>query len=328
MVTTQAVGCPRCGTPRLGSARYCRCGFDYWRAAQQQALAGASRGRRPRRRGLPATIARSVVLSATLMLGLAALGVTLAALPGQTGGSLLDQLSGGRLAFGRIGQQSALYDGPGAELVQNFVVLAARPDVAFHVDFTGTVSVGDAQGDDVQQLSFVEANLDVAADDWSGFVNASGVRETVAADVIYKDGVAWARPPGQVDWQDTEFQPTQPMNPFVQLDGPEEVDYQGTSVIDGQVLHHLHIAKWLGGDLATIFEGLQVTSTDTSFDVYTTDDGVPVYANLNQTLHADIQGRPATIQTPAEYRFSRWGSHVEVNAPDAALPAATASPAP
>ncbi|MFN2484343.1 MAG: hypothetical protein ABR509_05325 [Candidatus Limnocylindria bacterium] len=326
MVTTQLVGCPRCATPRVGSARYCTCGFDYWRAAQQQALAGVAPRRRRKRHGLPATIARSVALSATLLLGLAALGVTLAALPGQTGGSLLDQLSGGRLAFGRIGQQSALYDGPGSEIVRSFVALAARPDVSFHVDFTGTVSVGDGQGDDPQQLSFVEATLDVAANDWSGFVDASSVRETVAADVIYKNGVAWARPPGALEWQGTAFQPTQPMNPFVQLEGPEEVDYQGTSVIDGQVLHHLHIAKWLGGDLATVFEGLEVTSTDTSFDVYTTDGGVPVYANLTQTLHAEIEGQPATIQTPAEYRFSNWGSHMLIEAPGAALPAATAAP--
>lgn len=312
----QLVACPSCREPRAGGSRYCTCGFDYWRAAQLQA-AGVTMAQLRRFGGKRITgiIGRSLALATTLVLALSVAALTLAALPGQNGGSLLDQVSGGRIAMGRIGQSSELYGGPGSEVVDAFLETATAADVSFHVDFSGTVSVSDPDGGSYQTFSHMSAALDVAGDDWSGYVDAASPGEMVAANVIYVDGSAWARAPGTVDWQASTFEPSQPMNPFTQVEGPDEIDYQGTSLVDGQVLHHLRISRWLGNELAALPEDLEVSRTDASFDVYTTPGGVPVYATLTQTLHAEMNDAQNRIETPAEYRFSRWGEPILIQAP-------------
>jgi hypothetical protein len=44
-VTAQSGGCPQCGSPRQGELRFCaNCGFDYWKAAEQNPLSTTTAG--------------------------------------------------------------------------------------------------------------------------------------------------------------------------------------------------------------------------------------------------------------------------------------------
>jgi hypothetical protein len=131
--------------------------------------------------------------------------------------------------------------------------------------------------------------------------------------VRFVDGVAYGKARG-VDWQTSpDFEQQQTLNPFTLL-GAHDLQYVGRTRRGGRAVHHLHTDKWIGGDLAST--GLEHVDLQSSpFEIYVSNDGIPIEAVLTATLFATAGGQRGQLEYTVTYKFSNVGKRVRIVAP-------------
>ena len=188
----------------------------------------------------------------------------------------------------------------------------ARPD--YHIACT-------AKGDVTSAVRAVHLEIgmeaDVSGNDFSGTMSVTAAGFTRKVEVVLVDGEFYARLAGS-KWRDgSEFEQTEPVDPFTE-DYTSDFEYRGTVVRDGRTLHDLYLEKWIGGDVGRQLrrKGIRQANISTSdFDVFVGDDGLPVSATLKFTITGRYEGQPVTVSYDVLYAFSNIGKPVTITAP-------------
>ncbi|HTS15255.1 MAG TPA: hypothetical protein VMH24_06285, partial [Candidatus Sulfotelmatobacter sp.] len=134
------------------------------------------------------------------------------------------------------------------------------------------------------------------------------------------------RQPGK-DWvQSPDLVPYQSPDPFTAIQRSEPIYDLGLETRAGQAVYHLRISDWIFGDPNAYLNfpvgSLQVT--DTRFDIWVNDAGVPVDAQLDADLTAPtLLVGPVTLHTA--YTMSDVGGPIVITAPPVASPSPAAS---
>ena len=298
---------------RDGVGRRCPgCGFDYWEAARsgsaQQVAALATAGaatvqpvRAARRaRGPNPAIVFGGLLGAAVIASVGVLAASRA----------FDIFNRPNVAV-----PAAATPERSEVMIDALLATTLGPNVTFAVDYTGSMDIRDeATGRQVRALEF-SGQMEIAGDDSRGTSRLSVMREPVTVETVSKDGVSWARMPGG-EWEPMTEAEATPSNPFALIRGPQDLRYMGEEVQGGRVVEHFRTDRVIGLDaLATLPEGLNVTNVDTTFDLYTDSEAVPLFADWEVTMEADDGGSPGRIEMRGEYRFSRWGEPIVIEAP-------------
>lgn len=149
---------------------------------------------------------------------------------------------------------------------------------------------------------------------------STGFALVVVGDRSFVDlGEGWLEaPPGSVDT-------TELTDALVVVSDPDDLEYAGTQVVDGQTLHHLVAVRPLpyspGGVPGT---GDEVGTID-DLDAYVEDDGTPVSIELSFT--AGSTAAATTVIGTTQIQFSDVGGG-QVIVPPSLAPVATPTPAP
>lgn len=202
----------------------------------------------------------------------------------------------------------------GDAIVAAFLETARQEDLTFHVLIDGTIDVTAQDSDEAESVE-IGADLDVSGDDSVGEVTFDiGLEITVP--VLIVDGEGYTEGPDG-EWeavQDFEAQAQAPVNPFVRLEGEEDVEYVGPAD-DG--LHHLRTDVWMGADLETLeAQGWEdVEFIEQSSDIYVTADGTPVRMEFTGDATGLYEGEDANVHFDVEYEFSDVGDPVEIPEP-------------
>ena len=304
--------CPRCGSARGASLRWCPgCGLDYWELASQEAA--------------PTAIDRPQDAAAHRSGGLGAVLMTLGGLAGVVAVCGLVLLVFSNVDLRGLGSGSRDLAVPPslgttqrseAQLVVDaFLSEVSGPDVSFHVALHGTVEGGPAGN--MQPAGTLTGDFDASGDDWQGFISVEvvGGRGSFAGDFVAVDGSTWVRPVGGAGWIAAPSEPGQEPNPFRHLRGRSDLEYVGAETRDGQKLHHLRTTVWLGEE-PFLPERATVEGRESVADIYITDAGVPVSMTMDATVHVRLGPfQREQIRTVVNYIFSAWGQPVTIAPP-------------
>ncbi len=211
----------------------------------------------------------------------------------------------------------------GQQAIQQFRAwLADTAGVTFHLNLDETISA-DAFG------GILKGDLDVAGPDFSGTIQFTDGKTVKSGDVVLVENIGYARLPGKAWVQSPELVPYQSPDPFGTIDRSQAIYDLGLETRDGQQVHHLRITDWIFGDPAVYlnFESGTLHVTDTKFDIWVTEAGVPVAAQLDADLNAEgFQAElPVTVHTV--YTLSNVGGPIVITAP-VVSPAPSASTKP
>ena len=198
----------------------------------------------------------------------------------------------------------------GDVVIERFLTDFAAEQPPFHL--VSTVAAEGTAGGEGGSIS-VSIEGDVSGEDMAGTLELSVPGLTVEVDVIVVDGRGYGRV-GEGDWEETtDFEQTQPMNPFSLL-AAEDLTYEGPVSRDGRRLHALRTLKWIGDDLRNLpFRKAKLG--DTVFDVYVGDDGIPVEATLVFDISGRYQRQRVSLAYDVSYLFSDVGKAVTIEAP-------------
>jgi uncharacterized protein YodC (DUF2158 family) len=193
-----------------------------------------------------------------------------------------------------------------ARAISRFLAEFAGEQPPFRVtaNVEGTVKSG---GPHVTISAYIEGN--VSGQDFDGEV----ALPTARMKVRFVDGVGYARLPRGTWMIAHDVKQTQPLNPFSLL-APDDITYVDTVRVRGKRVHVLHTERWLGGALeAERIADIELLSTD--FTIYVRDDGVPVRGVLDFSLEGTTSEGRGQFDYHVEYRFSRVGKPVTIEAP-------------
>jgi hypothetical protein len=295
------VTCPTCAWVSVRAPHYCPgCGYDYWRAAA----------------GLDATpsVATPVVqrradgrFSAALMIaglvGLLTTGVVTAVV----------------VLGGSEPERPVIVDTLPSRSPEDFMVLrffreARDPYAAFTVDIHGTLQSVEPKAPDIP----LSQTMVVHGSDWAVYnsVESDGQRVLVSSALIgdtYYERVGTDGP-----WARAEVSGnSEPVSPFARIATVGEIEYLGMESADGVELHHLLVTKWLGGSGREFrmlgFE--DVTDTESRFDIWVNDEGVPVRGRQVTTFSVVEAGTSYTFHADVTMTFRDWDDAGPIEAP-------------
>jgi hypothetical protein len=310
-----ATTCPRCGTPREGTVRFCtNCALDYWRVAAgtdgppAQAPAHSEPPQAPPARNESMSPLLVVGLGAVLLVAAGALGVV--ALSGRESPAVAHDGSATPAASAEPTTPS------GHALIRAFFRQARSPEAAFAVRGAGTVTI-EGLPEPIPAIE-VKTNGEVHGGDFSGTIGIVQGGETIVSGEVRRVGnVAYARIGD--DWERGVLPRSdiQPVNPFARITTAGEVSYVGTATVDGADAAHLQVTKWLGGlDFDDLLVGIAIVDQQSTLDIRVDPNGVPLEADLVMEVRASDGVDSATIRVTTEYRFSAWGQVEPIQAPD------------
>jgi hypothetical protein len=142
--------------------------------------------------------------------------------------------------------------------------------------------------------------------------------EAIVLQVALVDGTAYVREGTAPEWTVREVPRAQvgPVNPFARISTVLEVTHMGTEVVDGQELQHLQVTKWLGGsDFDDLLVNIAIVDQDSTLDIWTTADGIPVMADLVMEVQASDGVETATITSTSHFVISEWDEVEPITAP-------------
>lgn len=203
----------------------------------------------------------------------------------------------------------------GEDVVQAFFTYATDDTLTMHVTYDGTTEILADDGS-ASQAFRVNGEMDAEGKDFAGTVSITSDGQPIDAEVVRVDGTSYVRPAGGA-WQAVDDAGSQPVNPFVLLESAAELEYIGEATWQGQTLHQLRTAKWLG-DAPASMESETLTDVmlvDHTFDIFVTAQGVPIGGELTAELGGSVSGRPATITNSYVYTFTDVGEAVTIQAP-------------
>ncbi|HEX2222283.1 MAG TPA: hypothetical protein VHK06_07140 [Candidatus Limnocylindria bacterium] len=198
-------------------------------------------------------------------------------------------------------------------VIERFFALASDEALTFRVTSDGSIDsrVGGERG-----VITVTSDMAVRGRDAVGdFVLASGGEEQ-AFELLIVDETGYART--AEGWEPIpEFRQDQPVNPFVLLSGPGDLEYVERARVDGEEFHRLRSRVWLGGDVASLEqEGWENPEIEESrFDVLVREDGTPSRAQFTGTLTGTYNGEAAEVSFDFTYIFTEVGEPVEIPDP-------------
>ena len=199
---------------------------------------------------------------------------------------------------------------PASEAVDDFLRNFAAAQPPFHV--TSAINVESTVGTRGGTLNFTVEG-DVSGQDFAGTTVAAGPNGTVEKEVMIVDGRAYGRVPGGEWFENEQFQQAQPLNPFALL-AAADLAYGGPVTEDGRTLYRLETSRWIGGEIEA--PGLEDAElTDSLFEIFVDDQGLPVRATLVFGVSGIYFGDPAFIDYVVEYEFSDIGRPVTIEAP-------------
>ena len=147
-----------------------------------------------------------------------------------------------------------------------------------------------------------------------GTIDVRGAGTSVHMDIVVVDGSAYGRI-AQRDWIVLPAD-TSSSNPLLALD-VEGLEAVGIVNAAGQLAHHFRTDDVSMIDTGTI-TGTSITELrlDTvGFDVYVTDDGVPITAVMEFAGEGTVEGASQTIEATVRYDFSKFGEPVVIEPP-------------
>ena len=160
----------------------------------------------------------------------------------------------------------------------------------------------------------MDVNADVAGGDEKGTIDVRGAGTSVHMDIVVVDGSAYGRI-AQRDWIVLPAD-TSSSNPLLALD-VEGLEAVGIVNAAGQLAHHFRTDDVSMIDTGTI-TGTSITELrlDTvGFDVYVTDDGVPITAVMEFAGEGTVEGASQTIEATVRYDFTKFGEPLVIEAP-------------
>ena len=202
----------------------------------------------------------------------------------------------------------------GDEVIANFLAIVQQEDLTFHTVMDGTIDVAAAAGDEEESVD-VAAEMDVSGEDAIGEVTFDvGVEITV--DVLIRDDEGYTQNADD-EWEvvpDFEAQGQAPLNPFIRLEAPGDLEYVGPAEDD---LHLLRTDVWMGADPESLeSQGWEdVEFTEQSSDIYVTEDGTPVRMEFVGDATGVYEGEDAEVHFDIHYEFSDVGEPVEIPEP-------------
>lgn len=204
---------------------------------------------------------------------------------------------------------------PGEQVVDAFYSYATNDALTMNVIYDGTTEIiaDDGSGSETFRI---RGEMDAAGSDFGGSISIGSDDESNNVEVIRVGDESYVRPNGGA-WQAVDDDGSQPVNPFVALESAAEVEYIGEAEWQGQAVHQLLTAKWLGDDPASM-ESETLTDVELvehTFDIFATADGVPVGGELTAELRGSVNGAPATITNAYTYTFEDVGEPVTIQAP-------------
>jgi hypothetical protein len=163
---------------------------------------------------------------------------------------------------------------------------------------------------------------DVGKNAEKGFIDIVGAGVSLHLEVVLVNKVLYIKP-ARRDWQVIPIEASGG-NPLVGLRSDDLVPIDIVNVA-GTLTQHLHVADASDEIDAQTLSGNTLTDLklDTAtFDVYVTDDGVPLTAIYTFSGSGTFAGTPAPIQATIRYDFTKFGQDVSIVAPVAPSPAA------
>ena len=184
--------------------------------------------------------------------------------------------------------------------------------------FVQTDQTFHMQADVAMTVGTLTMHLDVAADvadgDEKGTIDIVGAGTSVHMEIVLVDGTAYGKF-ARREWQ-TLPADTASTNPLAGLD-VEGLEPVGTVNVGGQPAHHLRTEDVGAIDTSTItgtaLTGL--TLDEVSFDVYVTDDGVPLTAVMEFAGEGTMAGENLPVEATIRYDFSKYGEPVVIEPP-------------
>lgn len=168
----------------------------------------------------------------------------------------------------------------------------------------------------------MEITEDVAGGDAKGTIDIRAAGTSLRMEIVLVDGVAYGRIANRA-WQ-TIPADAGTSNPLASLD-VDGLRPVGRANVAGTLTHHLRTEDRSILDTSTItgtsLAELRIDSA--AFDVYVTDDGVPLTAVMEFAGSGVLEAERQPVKATVRYDFSRFGEPVTIVAPELASPAAS-----
>jgi LppX/LprAFG-like lipoprotein len=160
----------------------------------------------------------------------------------------------------------------------------------------------------------MDITQDVAGGDAAGTIDIRAAGTSLRIEVVVLDGAGYARIANR-DWQAIPADAGD-ANPMASLD-VEGLQPVGRANVAGTLTHHLRTED------VSVFDTSTITGTSLAdlridalaFDVYVTDDGVPLTALMEFSGSGLVTGERQPVKATVRYDFSRFGEPVTIVAP-------------
>lgn len=292
--------CPNCSRVSEGAPHYCPgCGLDYWRVAAGDAATAVRRSPAP----APTGSRKSGALVAAGLAGMIAAGIGTAAM-----------VLGSPQPDIPLIANTLPSRGPDDFVIERFFRQARDPYAAFSFVSEGTMRQTDPEESEVL---IVESVL-VHGDDWISHGTYAADGQTVEQSFAVVDGRYFERQAADAEWVSGELSgDDRPGSPFFRIATVGEIEYVGSETTSGTTLHHLVVTKWLGGngrDFRLVgFDG--ITQRENRFDIWVTDDGMPIRAQGVSTFTLRQGSDAYTFATDMTLTFDDWGEVEAIEPP-------------
>lgn len=295
------VTCPNCNRVSERAPHYCPgCGLDYWRVAAGAAATAAL----PLPGAAPIDTRRSAALVKAGLVGLVAAGIGTAAM---VMGSL--QPDPPPLIADTLPSR-----GPEDYVIERFFREARNPYARFSFVSEGTFHQTEPAETEVSMSESVV----VYGDDWMSHGTFVSDGETVEESFAVVGGRYFERESADAEWASAEVRgDDRPGSPFFRITTVGEIDYVEGEATNGNTVHQLLVTKWLGGsgqDFRLVgFDRL--TERENRYDIWVTDDGVPIRAHGVSTFSVREGGETYTFTTDVTLTFDDWGDVEPIEPP-------------
>lgn len=187
-----------------------------------------------------------------------------------------------------------------------------QTEQSLHIAGDMLMSVGDV----TLQAAIVS---DASHGDEKGTIDLRGPGVSIRLSIILLDGTVYLRVANR-DWQ-TVPAGAAFSNPLggLAVEGLEPIDIVDVS---GVKTHHFRVENPEGLDGQTLSGNAlsELTVSSSSFDVYVTNDGVPLTAILEFAGTGSFGGQQGPVTAKIRYDFSNFGQDVPIVAPPVASP--------
>jgi len=200
-----------------------------------------------------------------------------------------------------------------AAIIAAFLELVGDPGLTMHVVADGTVT---AFGGGQEQEVILQMAMDVSGEDGVGEATLDTGPSNVTFEMLILDGRAYVEDNG--NWTRLpDYEQTTPLNPFVTLTRPEDVEYVAAEERDGESVHRLTTDLWIGADLSVMedagWRSVELGATETVIVV--DDAGAPISMDFTGSMSGTFQRTPASVEFDVSYEFSDVGDPVNIPEP-------------